>query len=77
MHDYKVRTYVHEQLPVQPDYYCRLHVIPSPEEDFWIHYMSHELVGLTAEEREEHYYSEDEGLREALEFLYNSVHEKV
>ncbi len=77
VHDYKVRRYVAEQLPVQPDFYCRLHVIPSPEEDTWIHYMSHELVGLTAVEREKYYYSEDEGLREALEFLYNSAHEKV
>jgi hypothetical protein len=76
VHDYKVRTYVREQLPVQPDYYCRMHVIPSKADDFWIHYMSHELVGLTAEEREKHYYSQDESLREALEYLYNNGYKK-
>ncbi len=67
VHDYKIREYCKVQLPVQPDYYCRLHRIKSEEEDFWIHYLSHELVGLTEHEKEEYYYSEDETLRKALE----------
>jgi len=70
VHDYKIRQYLGEELPVVPDYYCRKHVVATPEEDFWIHYSSHELVGLSAEEREEHYYREDPDLREAMEFLF-------
>jgi hypoxanthine phosphoribosyltransferase len=46
VHDYKIRHYVDERLPIQPDYYCRRHEIASPAEDQWIHYLSHELVGL-------------------------------
>ena len=76
VHDYKIRQYLGEELPVRPDYYCRKHVVASPEEDFWIHYSSHELVGLTAEERETHYYREDPALREAMEFLFAKRSEK-
>jgi hypothetical protein len=56
VHDYKRRRYLDRQLPVQPDYWCRLHELASPEDEFWIHYMSHELVGLTDEEKREHYF---------------------
>lgn len=55
VHDYKVRRYAVEQLPIQPDYYCRKHVVERPEDDTWIHYLSHELVGLTEEETRTHY----------------------
>ncbi len=56
VHDYKLRRYLDRQLPVQPDYWCRLHELASPEDEFWIHYMSHELVGLTDEEKQRHYF---------------------
>lgn len=46
VHDYKIRDYVDERLPIQPDYWCRQHHITSPANDQWIHYLSHELVGL-------------------------------
>lgn len=46
VHDYKVRQYAGERLPIQPDYYCRYHDIQEPSQDQWIHYLSHELVGL-------------------------------
>ena len=59
VHDYKIRKYVTYQLPVQPDYWCRYHELATPEDDFWIHYMSHELVGLTEEEKKEYYFRED------------------
>ena len=59
VHDYKLRRYVAKQLPVQPDYWCRFHELATPEEDFWIHYMSHELVGLSEAEKKEHYFKED------------------
>lgn len=66
VHDYKIRRYVTKQLPVQPDYWCRLHELATPQDDFWIHYMSHELVGLTEEEKKEHYYREDPELTGVL-----------
>lgn len=37
-------------LPVQPDYYCRKHVIKQPSDERWIHYNCHEFVGLSSEE---------------------------
>lgn len=66
VHDYKYFTYKEKQMPVQPDYWCRKFVINKPEEDLWIHYMSHELVGLTEEEIEKYYFSQDEELRDAF-----------
>ncbi len=69
VHDYKYFSYQSEQLPIQPDYWCRKHDINKPEEDCWIHYMSHELIGLTAAELEEHYYKNDPELRPILSML--------
>jgi hypoxanthine phosphoribosyltransferase len=66
VHDYKLRHYLSRQLPVQPDYWCRIHELPSPDEDFWIHYLSHELVGLTEDEKESHYLGELPELRGIL-----------
>jgi hypoxanthine phosphoribosyltransferase len=66
VHDYKVRRYLDRQLPVQPDLWCRRHELAGPEDDFWIHYLSHELVGLTDEEKREHYFREDPELADAL-----------
>ena len=67
VHDYKYFTYKENQLPVQPDYWCRKFEITRPEEDRWIHYMSHELVGLSKEELEELYYKQDPELRAVLD----------
>ena len=69
VHDYKRVSY-REQLPVQPDYWCRKFDITKPEEDRWIHYMSHELVGLSKEELEKYYYHDDPELRVVLEPLF-------
>lgn len=69
VHDYKYFTYKEEQLPIQPDYWCRKFTITKPEEDRWIHYMSHELIGLSDEELEEYYYKADPELREVFEDL--------
>ncbi len=67
VHDYKYFSFHDEQLPIQPDYWCRKFEINSPEEDRWIHYMSHELVGLSDEELEEYYYKDDPELRDVLD----------
>lgn len=49
VYDYKVLNYA-KKLPIQPDYYCRKFVLDSPSDSKWIHYLSHEYVGLTDEE---------------------------
>jgi hypoxanthine phosphoribosyltransferase len=67
VHDYKCYTYKKEQLPIQPDYWCRKFEIANPTDDCWIHYMSHELIGLNKAELEQHYYNGDSELQEALE----------
>ena len=55
VHDYKIRHFDSRQkaLPFHPDYYARKFEIFSEADDVWIHYLSHELEGLTAEEKEE------------------------
>lgn len=70
VHDYKYFTDADEHLPVQPDYWSRKHDVSKNDEDMWIHYSSHELIGLTREELEEHYYSSDPELREVLKVLH-------
>ena len=52
VHDYKIRHFDSRQkaLPFHPDYYARKFEIFSEADDVWIHYLSHELEGLTAEE---------------------------
>lgn len=69
VHDYKVYKWK-EQLPIQPDYCCRKFEISNPEENNWINYNSHELVGLTHEELEENFYKPYPDLREVLEPIF-------
>ncbi len=70
VHDYKHFTY-REELPVVPDYWCRKFEITKPEEDRWIHYMSHELVGLSQDDLEKYYYTDDPALRDVLGPLFS------
>jgi hypoxanthine phosphoribosyltransferase len=69
VHDYKFFRDKPEQLPVQPDYWCRKHDLSIYDEDMWIHYMSHELVGLKPDELEQYYYSRDPELRDVMKVL--------
>lgn len=69
VHDYKVYKWK-VQLPIQPDYWCRKFEISNPEENNWINYNSHELVGLTHEELEENFYKPYPDLREVLEPIF-------
>lgn len=71
VHDYKYFTYKQQQLPIQPDFWCRKFNIEKPEDDLWIHYMNHELVGLSQEELEEYYYKDDPELRDVLGPLFS------
>lgn len=73
VHDYKRFTYRDDLPPIQPDYWCRKFEITKPEEDRWIHYLSHELVGLSKEELEEYYFKNDGELRPILEPLLGKV----
>jgi len=67
VHDYKYFIDKPEQLPIQPDYWCRKHEMSVNEENSWIHYMSHELVGLTPNEAADHYCRYDADLWEAMQ----------
>jgi len=69
VHDYKFFTDKEEQLPFHPDYWCRKHDLSIHDEEIWIHYMSHELIGLTQSELEENYYKRDPELREVLNII--------
>ena len=70
VHDYKYFYDKPVQYEIQPDYWCRKHDLSVKDEPIWIHYSSHELVGLTKEELEEHYYKHDDELREVLQMMY-------
>jgi hypoxanthine phosphoribosyltransferase len=69
VHDYKYFYDKPEQYPVQPDYWCRKHDVSIKNDVYWIHYMSHELAGLTEKELEENYYSCDPSLKDALRII--------
>lgn len=72
VHDYKYFTDKLEQLPIQPDYWCRKQELSINDEETWVHYMSHELVGLTKAELEEHYYKRDPELRQVMKIIEES-----
>lgn len=69
VHDYKDFTN-RERQPIQPDYWCRKFVIDKPEDDRWINYMSHEMVGLSKQELEDHYYNKYPQLKKVLDPLF-------
>jgi len=69
VHDYKYFYDRPYQLPVQPDYWCRRHDLSLDGEGIWIHYSSHELIGLSPEDLETHYYARDPELRDVLNIL--------
>ncbi|GHV22164.1 phosphoribosyltransferase [Spirochaetia bacterium] len=70
VHDYKYFFDKGKQLSIQPDYWCRIDKMSVADEPHWIHYMSHELIGLNQDELEENYYSQDSELREVLNILH-------
>ncbi|MDR2535825.1 MAG: phosphoribosyltransferase [Treponema sp.] len=69
VHDYKYFYDKPEQLPIQPDYWCRRHDLSIHGEEQWIHYMSHELVGLTQQELQEYYFTQDPELQTVLNMV--------
>ena len=73
VHDYKYFYDKPVQHPVQPDYWSRKHDLSVNDEDMWIHYSSHELIGLSQDELEEHYYKDDPELREVLQVMHKDA----
>jgi hypoxanthine phosphoribosyltransferase len=69
VHDYKFFYDKPNQLPIQPDYWCRKHELSIHDEDTWIHYLSHELVGLSKDDLEKYYYNRDGELRKILSVM--------
>ena len=59
VYDYKVKLYVDEHMPVQPDYWCRKHVLQKESDSRWIHYTCHEFIGLTHDEIDEVFHDEE------------------
>jgi hypoxanthine phosphoribosyltransferase len=72
VHDYKYFYDKPQQLPIQPDYWCRRFELSVNDNSRWIHYLAHELVGMSGEELEKYYYSHDASLRSVLGFLEDS-----
>lgn len=69
VHDYKDFYDLEPKQAVQPDYWCRKMELSVKDERRWVHYLSHELVGLSTAEINQHYYSADAGLRPLLDVL--------
>lgn len=55
VHDYKERTFKQDKHRFVPHYYSRKIIIERAEDDNWIHYLSHELDGLSDAELKIHY----------------------
>ena len=78
VHDYKYFFDKSPQFPIQPDYWCRKHEVSVNDKSRWIHYMSHELVGLSQEEVDEHYCKQDTNgqdpdFRRAMQVLIDAM----
>ncbi|MBN1699545.1 MAG: phosphoribosyltransferase [Spirochaetales bacterium] len=69
VHDYKVRTYLEDNPEIKPDFWCRYREINNPRDDTWIHYLSHEIDGLSKAECRCYFTMGDEELEKALEFV--------
>jgi hypothetical protein len=70
VHDYKHFIDSPKHFDIHPDYWCRKHELSVKDEAMWIHYSSHELIGLSQEELEKYYYAADPELREVLQILH-------
>lgn len=69
VHNYKIRPYLEKQQPILPDYYAQTHIIKKPEDDIWIHYLSHEIVGLNRKNLFDFFPGADEEVKRALRVI--------
>ncbi|PIE98326.1 MAG: phosphoribosyl transferase [Treponema sp.] len=68
VHDYKCFHNLQDHsVDFVPDYYCKKHDITSEEENNWIHYLSHELTGLTSAELDDFYFKKYPELKDVFE----------
>jgi len=65
VHDYK-DFQDSPPLPIIPDFFCRKHILQDRAHDLWIHYLSHELVGLSPQERQTHYIKDNPDMAEVM-----------
>ncbi|MGL4986588.1 MAG: phosphoribosyltransferase [Treponemataceae bacterium] len=73
VHDYKHFENEKDNHGIKPDYWCKKYDLPSREEDVWIHCLSHELVGLTPAELDQHYFSKYPHLRPAFAEIIKNI----
>ena len=71
VHDYKNAAFRAAPF-ITPDYWCRKFDVQTPDDDIWIHYLSHELEGLTDSEIQEQYISRDPELADVFALLKES-----
>jgi len=69
VHDYKEIQYKSQEKKIQPDYWCNKYTINSEDEDLWIHYLSHELIGLSPDEVQTHFLENNPDLAEAFRLM--------
>lgn len=70
VHDYK--DFTNSNNIIKPDYYCVKHEINSATDNKWIHYGSHELIGLTDEEIQDYYLKDCPNLKIVFDDIRNS-----
>ena len=71
VHDYK--HFLYDNAPTihfVPDYFCIEHCIKSESDNVWIHYLSHELVGLSQTEFTEYYIKEYPELEKVFKGIF-------
>ncbi len=68
VHDYKNASFRAAPF-ITPDYWCRKFDVHTPSDDIWIHYLSHELEGLTDSEIAEQYIAGDPELADVFALL--------
>jgi hypothetical protein len=69
VHNYKIKLYLEKKHPVTPDFYAQVHTIDRPEDDIWIHYLSHEIIGFTRKNLFDFFPTADEEVKRALSVL--------
>ena len=69
VHDYKKRLYLKQSQSITPDYFASSHTIENPEDDIWIHYQSHEILGLGEKDLFRFFPDADDDLKDSLNVL--------
>ena len=73
VYDYKYYEYK-KQERIKPYYYCKKHIIKEPKKNTWVHYLTHEILGMNLDEIEKFY--DDEELKNILKKLKKKDEER-